>query len=201
MQVAEAVPIKDYEAAVKSVSKKLDVHYKFSKKIVDDFLLKTYVKGMDNAERIINQNLSFTERDRDIVKLLQDSGGQLIKSVSDRIKKDVSFQVQQSILNNEGIEPLVKRLREIQEISDHNLERIARTETIRTLAVSTINGYEQSGIVEKVSFLTAEDERVCNICMGLDGQVFELSESITKIPAHVQCRCSWAPIVDFSKIE
>jgi len=50
-----------------------------------------------------------------------------------------------------------------------------------------------------VAILTAGDDRVCDICEELEGQVFTLSEARDVLPAHENCRCTFVPEDDFEE--
>jgi SPP1 gp7 family putative phage head morphogenesis protein len=50
--------------------------------------------------------------------------------------------------------------------------------------------------VEKVEWLSAtEDDRVCDECEALNGQIFDI-DSVPEIPVHPNCRCCTAPVVE-----
>lgn len=73
---------------------------------------------------------------------------------------------------------------------------IARTEVIRAHHQATIQEYRNwgvEGVVIKVEWVTAGDDRVCERCQALEGQVFTLDEIEGKIPLHPQCRCVALP--------
>jgi SPP1 gp7 family putative phage head morphogenesis protein len=73
---------------------------------------------------------------------------------------------------------------------------LARTEVIRAHHVATINSYESAGVEGvhvKAEWSTAGDDRVCEICEGLEGQIFTLKEIRPMIPRHPQCRCVALP--------
>ena len=57
---------------------------------------------------------------------------------------------------------------------------------------ATIDGYEDAG-VKKVKWVTAEDEKVCQVCQERDGKIYP----IDKLPPkpHYHCRCTFAPII------
>lgn len=76
---------------------------------------------------------------------------------------------------------------------------IARTEVVRAENEGSLLRYAQSPFVEKVEFLTAEDERVDDSCMSLDGRVFTLEQANGVIPVHPNCRCTWLPILTEDK--
>lgn len=74
---------------------------------------------------------------------------------------------------------------------------IARTETIRSHSEATLNRFAQHGVTKvtgQAEFATAGDDRVCPICVGLEGQVFDLEEARGVIPVHPNCRCAWLPV-------
>ena len=85
---------------------------------------------------------------------------------------------------------------EFDYFSDYRAERIARTEIIQASAQGAIEGYKDTGVVEKVEFYCALDERTCTACMGLHKERFTLSDSEGVITVHPNCRCVWLPVVE-----
>lgn len=76
-------------------------------------------------------------------------------------------------------------------------QTMARTEIIRAHHQATINEYESwavEGIKVKAEWSTAGDDRVCELCFPLEGQVFSLVEIRSMIPRHPNCRCMALPI-------
>ena len=79
-------------------------------------------------------------------------------------------------------------------------EMIARTETATALnggRMELWNQLQAQGALpedQKHKWITAEDERRCEICENLDGEVVlvgqEFSDGSTAPPAHVMCRCN-----------
>ena len=75
-------------------------------------------------------------------------------------------------------------------------EMLARTEIIRAHHEANITEYERAGVqgvTIRAEWLTAGDDKVCEICSGLEGQVFSLEEIRPMIPAHPNCRCVAIP--------
>lgn len=81
---------------------------------------------------------------------------------------------------------------------------IAATEVTRAYSNGTVEAYKASGVVKKLVWRTANDERVCLICGGLNGKVVGIEESFDEKlpsqlrerarpfalpPGHVGCRC------------
>lgn len=78
-------------------------------------------------------------------------------------------------------------------------KRIARTELCSAYNFGqweSLRQMRETGLVDEVEkeWLTADDERTCPICAGLDGEKVGHDEAfsigVMHPPAHVQCRCS-----------
>ncbi len=67
------------------------------------------------------------------------------------------------------------------------IELIARTETLRAHNQGRIKFYDTVG-VRQVRWMVAHDERLCPICLELDGKVFAVDKT-PPIPRHPGCRC------------
>ncbi len=78
----------------------------------------------------------------------------------------------------------------LQKIGINRARMIARTETIRAHAEGTLDGLEKLG-VDKVGVMvewsTAGDDRVCPLCMPLEGVVLKIKEARGIIPRHPNC--------------
>lgn len=76
---------------------------------------------------------------------------------------------------------------------------IARTETTRAYSLGSIAAFQVSGVVDRVEWLTAEDEKTCPECARLDGQITSLGKSfdggVYFPPAHPNCRCAILPVL------
>ncbi len=96
----------------------------------------------------------------------------------------------------EDIPTIAKRIREV--FADGDRRRsilIARTETIGASSQGAIEGYRDSGVVEKAEFMAALDGRTCDDCDSMDGEEFALDDTEGIIPVHPDCRCCWLPVV------
>ena len=75
-------------------------------------------------------------------------------------------------------------------------ELIARTEIIRAHHLGMVQQYRNWGLVNvhvQAEWKTAGDNRVCELCSELEGQVFTLDEIEWMIPYHPSCRCLALP--------
>jgi SPP1 gp7 family putative phage head morphogenesis protein len=73
---------------------------------------------------------------------------------------------------------------------------IARTETIRAHAEGQLDALEKLGVEElgvMVEWSTTGDDRVCQLCLPLEGVVMKMREARGTLPRHPNCRCAWIP--------
>jgi len=101
----------------------------------------------------------------------------------------------------ESIPELTRRIYETYEDwGFRRAELIARTETLRASNEAALETYRQSGVVEKKIWITYVDEKTCDECLELDGEVVDLDEDfsggIDAAPRHPRCRCSCGPLVE-----
>lgn len=89
--------------------------------------------------------------------------------------------------------------------SRQRAEMVAQTEITRSFYEGNVAAWRRSGVITRHRFRTANDERVCNQCGPLNGQVAELGGAFTHpdsgaqyfgIPLHPRCRCFSSPVVD-----
>ena len=84
---------------------------------------------------------------------------------------------------------------EFDQFSSVRADMIARTEIMSASAQGALEGYKESGVVSKVKFYTAEDERTCDYCNNYHDEVFDIGQEIP-IPLHPNCRCVFLPVID-----
>jgi len=76
---------------------------------------------------------------------------------------------------------------------------LARTEIIRAHHLATIQEYRNwgiEGVQVMAEWMTAGDDRVCEICNSLQGKIFTLDEIEGMIPKHPNCRCIALPYIE-----
>lgn len=100
-------------------------------------------------------------------------------------------------LAQEKIEKLVEKYS--MSLLKARAKRIARTELCSAYNFGqweSLRQMRESGLVDEIEkeWITAEDERTCPVCAGLDGEKVGHEELFSSghlhPPAHVQCRCS-----------
>ena len=121
---------------------------------------------------------------------------EVLKGITAETNKQIVFSLTEGINAGEGMLPLAKRITDaVDTIGITRARMMARTETMYAVNQGSLIRYTQAG-VEKVEWLSAtEDDRVCEECEALNGQIFDI-DSVPEIPLHVNCRCCTAPVVE-----
>jgi len=122
--------------------------------------------------------------------------GSLIRNVEQTTVDAVRQSVSRWIGNSEPLQALIDDL--TPTFGPKRAERIAATELTRAFAEGNTIAYRESGVVEKIEWRTARDERVCPQCGPLHGQATELGQTFDGHypPRHVGCRCWIVPIIE-----
>lgn len=93
---------------------------------------------------------------------------------------------------------IARRMAEQVGLSRRRALMIARTEVVYAHAEGQLDAFQQMGIEQvdaQVEWLTADDGRVCLKCRDLAGRTYTVAEARGLIPAHVNCRCCWSPVL------
>lgn len=190
---------------MKSIQKSLD-DLLFNREPYDE-LLTSVSKALifqiiedagEEAFKELEIGVSFNLSNPKAIEWINQRSGTLIKGINDTTLEQLRKTLGEGLSSGESIPKLAQRVSEVfEEAKGYRSQVIARTETIAAYAKGQISGYESSGIVEKVQFWAALDERTCEECMMYHEQEFSLSEPIVSglIPVHPQCRCIWIPVV------
>lgn len=144
-----------------------------------------------SAERIVRTNLysaSFSQR-------IWANHSELINRLSEGLER--------SILQGEHPSVWARNLRDLltKEMADTGKEnalyaanRIAVTETARVQSETALESFRKGGY-EKMIWITEMDERTCDVCGPLDGEIFDVDGAQIGgelPPMHPFCRCSVA---------
>ena len=96
--------------------------------------------------------------------------------------------------------------------SKHRSYEIARTEVSRATNYSTVEAYQQSGVVTGKKWLTGFDERTCVRCKAMHGKIVAIDknffnkgdtfqdlnfnyDAVGQPPLHVSCRCTTTAVI------
>jgi SPP1 gp7 family putative phage head morphogenesis protein len=149
---------------------------------------------------------TFATIDRAAIDFLANYQVQLLGDVSAELASGIKRTVTQGVLTGKSIPEVAREIgRVVQDkeafrragktvfkTAQRRATLIARTETLRAHNEGRMAFYRKVG-VEKVQWLTADDERTCPECAPLDGKVFKL-DAVPGIQ-HPACRCARLAVV------
>jgi SPP1 gp7 family putative phage head morphogenesis protein len=149
---------------------------------------------------------TFATIDRAAVDFLANYQVQLLGDVSAELASGIKRTVTQGVLTGKSIPEVAREIggvvkdkeafrragKTVFKTAQRRATLIARTETLRAHNEGRMAFYREVG-VEKVQWLTADDERTCPECAPLDGKVFDVGEA-PSLPRHPSCRCTWVSV-------
>ena len=133
---------------------------------------------------------------QDVLDALADE----VKGVAETTKDEIRALVGRQAAEGWTIDQLAAELEQIGVTrSAARAAIIARTETTRAYSLGSIAAFQVSGVVDRLEWLTAQDEKTCPECAALDGQVAAMGQSfdggVMFPPAHPNCRCAILPVL------
>ena len=94
-------------------------------------------------------------------------------------------------VEGKSITNMTKDLKGVMDIGATNARRLIRTESMHIMASSHHDAYKAAG-VKQVQFLTAKDDRVCDECDAMDGEIFDIDDA-PMLPIHPNGRSQLTP--------
>ena len=145
---------------------------------------------------------AFTLVDTDALDFMSQYNLVLAGDVHRELADGIRRTVMSGIATGKGVESIVRDLGHVVKHPEsfrhagtkvfrkaqYRMEVIARTEVLRAHNQGRIKFHQEVG-VEKLEWMTMEDERVCPVCGPLDGRRFATGRFPPQ-PAHPNCRCS-----------
>ncbi len=145
---------------------------------------------------------AFTLVDTDALDFMSQYNLVLAGDVHRELADGIRRTVMSGIATGKGVEDIVRDLGHVVKDPESfrhagtkvfrkaqtRMEVIARTEVLRAHNQGRIKFHQEVG-VEKLEWMTMEDERVCPVCGPLDGRRFATGRFPPQ-PAHPNCRCT-----------
>ena len=135
-----------------------------------------------------------------------------LKGITDAMDTQISRVLSEGMINGDNPRLLGRKLNKIITgrgetlgITDtlgrfipgkRRAQMLARTEVVRAHHLGTIQEYRNygvEGVNVQAEWRTAGDNRVCDRCQSLEGNVYTLDEVEGMIPVHPSCRCLALP--------
>ncbi len=211
---------KDFSATVEKKVPSLIDFREWAKRLAKLFepLYRTEIREIGVEAGLIVSYTGFDLEDPNVIRFYEERATKVSNSVSDETEKQLRATLKEGVSKGETLDELMSRIGKVYDsFSGYRAEAIARTETIRAAGFAQEESWEQSGVVEGKEWFTAKDERTCEFCGPINGDIRylgqnfvdkdttvmgekggELSTSYDSIetpPLHVNCRCVLLPII------
>lgn len=125
------------------------------------------------------------------------------RGINDTTKSQLSSTLRAGIGAGEGIPELRERVKHVFSVaSNARANTIARTETAQALEYANERAIAESGVVSRIQWLTAKDDRVRESHRLLEGSIVRLGEQFASTDGPISpgepinCRCTAIGIVD-----
>ncbi|WP_231159158.1 minor capsid protein [Clostridium botulinum] len=161
-------------------------------------LEKNYIKASEEVGKTLDEKLGikFHEVDRKIIdKALTypwsgaDYSSRIWKN-KDKLLKQLNETLVRGLVQGTKASVVAKEIAKKMNVGASEALRLVRTENAHMVNSATIDRYKQSGIVEKVIWISSG--RACPKCQPYDGEKF-LIDKVPMLPVHANCRCCIAP--------
>jgi len=172
--------------------------YYNSRSLINDYLKQMANKG---GQSIIDKiptpkPITFRLSNKDLKAKITGRVNELIKGLDKVTKKNLANEIARGISLKENKSTMLKRLQNSGiKIADYRAKRIIATETESIAEYTQYETAIMNGVSTK-TWLTSGSDRVCPICMSLDGQTVPIKENfkaggmeVTYAPLHVYCQC------------
>lgn len=175
-------------------------------KTLGEIYSEGYYRNIFEVQKLQGNGEAFTILDTDkINKILSKPWTYDNMSYSDKIWKNrdtLSYTLDkaltQGIIRGDTPDKIAKTISKEVGVELNNAKRLVLTESAAYSAMSSRDSYKELDM-EKFEYLATLDERTCEVCGPMDGQVFKMSEyniGVTVPPLHPYCRCTTAPYFD-----
>ena len=172
---------------------------------IENHLRKYALKGANITYETLGFGKNFLSINSDVISKILDNSYAGEDNFSDRIwnnKKKLANYLNndfaKAAARGDSYDKCVKFLKErFSKVTRNDCYRLIFTEGTYVLNESAITPFEED--FESYEISTVGDGRVCSICRGIKGKVFNIKERTPGInfpPFHPWCRCSFEVVVD-----
>lgn len=134
-------------------------------------------QALDEFER---QGFSgtFDSASERLKKIVEKAAKRLSKSYNHTTLTLLKQAINDGLKNGEGLRELSERVAQVYEFSEqYRAAMLAHTESFYIANMGSLEAYRQSGVVQTIRWYTSEDERVCEFCEPLNGEIIDIDES------------------------
>lgn len=110
------------------------------------------------------------------------------------IRKGLDKQALRTLLADNQMKPKANNLDSATQTGISFVKRNLKINSIYSTNSATHTAFSESQSIDYVKWTTEDDDRVCDICEPMDGNVYELSDApVPQDDTHFGCRCSINP--------
>ncbi len=154
--------------------------------------------SMTDDGRLLGLSFSGAETTKSL-ELLYTRAWTELQGVTDTMGQQLSRSLADGLVAGRNPLDIARQMtKEVANLSRARAQLIARTEVIRSHSEGMLDSFEElgaEGVVVMAEWMTAGDEKVCEICAPNEGKVMTVDEARGLIPYHPNCRCTWAEYV------
>ncbi|MCI1999566.1 MAG: minor capsid protein [Clostridia bacterium] len=113
----------------------------------------------------------------------------------DRLNYALDKALTQGIIRGQAPDKVSRQIAKELNMELSNTKRLVLTESAAFSSMASQDSYKELG-VEKVEYLATLDDKTCEICGPMDGQVFDMKDfemSVNAPPLYPNCRCTTVP--------
>lgn len=141
----------------------------------EPFVRYTLMNGGEKALKQIAEEQVFDPMNPKVMAALEKQRIGSVQSTNSDVVRRLRRTLAEGLEANETTPILRKRVVGVFEgLEKYSAERIARTETIWAWNEGAVQGYIQSGVIEKKEWVSSGDGRSCDFCPTLDGKVISV---------------------------
>ena len=170
------------------------------------FFQKQALRYANGAASYLGLGSSFCRIDSDLIQAAVGNRWCSGKDFSERIWDNrtkladtLHTQVINGVIRGEDYHRLARQLREkFTQVSQKNAERLIFTEDTYLSNEAAMQVFEREAAVTEYEYVCTNDSSSCDICRGLDGQRFRISQRMPGTnfpPMHPWCRCFFDPVI------
>lgn len=172
-------------------------HQRGAQKLLGDIYEDTYYRTLFEIQKGNGLGISFAKVNAEGLETVlstEFAGSNWSKRIwgdRDKLINELRTKLSQSFIRGDSIDRTIRDVTERMNVSLSNAERLVQTESAFFAGQATMAGYKASGVVQKYEVLATLDSRTSQVCRGMDGKVFPLSEmevSVNYPPFHSRCR-------------
>lgn len=122
-----------------------------------------------------------------------------LEGITAEMDKQISRVLATGLATGQGPMAIAREItNRVDKIGIARARLLARTEVMRAHSQATVASYREAaaeGVRVMAEFSTSGDDRVCEICEGLEGREYTLDQAEGLLPVHPNCRCVLLPVV------